>query len=243
MAIPKIIHQLWIGDVPPPTKWLATWKEMNPDWEYVFWDNEKVYSRKWKNQHLIDHYTERAKKTVTFKSARGAIFDGEKAKLFAWHVIADILRYEILHEYGGYMASADSICVKPLTEAAPWLDYDLYTVNTGRIHEERYHALEEDNPNYKLLKSRYHPDNCSPILAASKGNDFLKKVISRLGKIKRLGEAVDTTGNVFMGKMLNKYKPENILINPYYLKDDPRRQECYSRHFSGTTTNSYHLGR
>lgn len=243
MAIPKIIHQLWIGSLQPPLKWMKTWQQQNPDWEYIYWDNENVYGRKWKNQHLIDHYTKIAKNTVTFNSARGKVFTGEKAQLFAWHVIADILRYEILEEYGGYMASADSVCVKPLSEFAPWLEYDLYTVNTGRIHADKYYALTKDNPQYDFLRSRYHPDNCSPILASSKNNPFLQKVIEELGKTKKLGEAVDTTGNVFMGKMLNKYKPENALIAPYYLQDDPKRLNCYSRHYSGTTTNSYAKGR
>jgi len=244
--IPKIIHSLWIGNLPPPTKWIKTWKTMNPDWEHIYWDNEKVFGRKWRNQELIDYYKAKAEEVVQtgqFKSARGIMFEGEKAHLFAWHIIADIVRYEILYEYGGYMAGADTICTKSLTENADWLDYELYTVNTGHLYADKYNKLKITDPRYKLLKNRYHPNNASPILASSKKNVFLKQIIGELKRTKKRGEAVDTTGNVFMGKMLTKYKPKGILIKPYYLKDDPRREDCYSRHFSGTTKCNYAQGR
>ena len=29
--IPKIIHQLWIGTKPPPTKFMDSWKNKNPE--------------------------------------------------------------------------------------------------------------------------------------------------------------------------------------------------------------------
>ena len=43
MSVPKIIHQFWIGDN-PPTKAMDTIKNMNPDIEYMFWDEEKCKS-------------------------------------------------------------------------------------------------------------------------------------------------------------------------------------------------------
>ena len=41
--IPKIIHQIWIGNRQLPLKlqqYQETWKEQNPDWEYKLWTNE-----------------------------------------------------------------------------------------------------------------------------------------------------------------------------------------------------------
>ncbi len=32
--IPKIIHQIWIGPKPAPTKFMDTWRDKNPDFEY-----------------------------------------------------------------------------------------------------------------------------------------------------------------------------------------------------------------
>ena len=241
MSVPKIIHSLWIGPLPPPDKWMKTWRVKNPDWEYVYWDNKKVYSRTWQNQHLVDHYTNLAKQAMSFRSARGITFTGEKATLFAWHVIADILRYEILYEYGGYMPGADTACLKPLTGNVPWLSHDLYTVNTGHMHAHRQATLEQTDPLYTLQMKRYAPENASPILASSKKNPWLKTIITELGKKTELGEAVDTTGNVFMGEMLTKYPPENALIVPYLKNKD--RANTYSQHFSGTTKGSYRRGR
>lgn len=227
---------------------MATWPAMNPDWEYKHWGNEEIFGRKWKNQHLIDHYKSMADEAVdsnTFQSARGATFTGEKAVLFAWHILADIVRYEILYEYGGFMPGADSACVRPLTANADWLDSDLYTVNTGHLFADNLAKLDPKDPRYELLKARYDPDNTSPILACTKGNEWMAKIIEELGKVTELGEAVDTTGNVFMGRMLKKYPAENVKIKLYYPEGDRRREhqsEC-SAHYSGTTKARYHLGR
>ena len=40
--IPKIIHQIWIGNKPRPEKLMDTWKEKNPDFEYKFWNEENL---------------------------------------------------------------------------------------------------------------------------------------------------------------------------------------------------------
>ncbi len=34
--IPKTIHQIWLGDN-RPIKWMDTWKDLNPSWEYKLW--------------------------------------------------------------------------------------------------------------------------------------------------------------------------------------------------------------
>lgn len=105
VTIPKIIHQLWIGDKPAPHKWLNTWKEKHPGWEYKLWTNEDVYGRTWINQKHIDYYTERKE----------------------WHGVADVCTYEILHENGGFMIGADAICLEPIDELF-YNNYDSYSV-------------------------------------------------------------------------------------------------------------------
>ena len=40
--IPKIIHQLWIGDKPRPAGPMHRWKEMNPNFEYFLWDEKMI---------------------------------------------------------------------------------------------------------------------------------------------------------------------------------------------------------
>lgn len=41
MQIPKIIHQVWEGKTTPLPDFLCklgkSWRDKNPDWEYVYW--------------------------------------------------------------------------------------------------------------------------------------------------------------------------------------------------------------
>lgn len=40
-SIPRIIHQIWIGPKPAPTKFMDTWKDKHPDFEYIRWTEKK----------------------------------------------------------------------------------------------------------------------------------------------------------------------------------------------------------
>ena len=93
MSIPKIIHQLWIGEKPAPIKLMNTWKEKNPDFEYIYWNEDEIKKRnfKFKCQDKIDEIEE---------------INGK----------ADIMRWEILYKYGGIFLDADSICIEPMNE-------------------------------------------------------------------------------------------------------------------------------
>ena len=88
-AIPKIIHQLWVGPRPRPQRLLDTWKNAHPDWEYVLWTEENLKDFRFKNQKQIDAMPE-------------------------WNGKADIMRYEILDRFGGVFMDADSECLNPL---------------------------------------------------------------------------------------------------------------------------------
>ena len=92
MSIPKIIHQIWIGDrSKAPTNFMNTWKEKNPDFEYIFWNEEEL-----------------VKRGMNFRCARQINMINEiNGK-------ADIIRWEILYKYGGIAIDADSICIEPL---------------------------------------------------------------------------------------------------------------------------------
>jgi GT2 family glycosyltransferase len=93
MSIPKIIHQLWIGSKPAPTKFMNTWRDKNHDFEYIFWNEEEFTKRnfKFECQEKIDDIEE---------------INGK----------ADIMRWEILREYGGIFLDADSICIEPIDD-------------------------------------------------------------------------------------------------------------------------------
>ena len=89
--IPKIMHQLWIGPKPAPITLMDTWKKLNPDFEYIHWNEAEFIKRNmtFKCQSKIDEIEE---------------INGK----------ADILRWEILYKYGGVFLDADSICIEPV---------------------------------------------------------------------------------------------------------------------------------
>ena len=91
--IPKIIHQLWIGEKPPPTRMMDTWKNMNPEFEYIRWTEELIREKKIK--------WECKKRLYEMDEINGQ---------------ADIMRWEILYRYGGVFIDADSYCIAPIDD-------------------------------------------------------------------------------------------------------------------------------
>ena len=92
--IPKIIHQIWIGDASKaPHKWMNTWKDKNPSYTHIFWNEVEIIKRGvvFSAQHQIDIIPE---------------INGK----------ADIMRWELLLKYGGIYIDADSICIEPLDD-------------------------------------------------------------------------------------------------------------------------------
>lgn len=89
VEIPKIIHQIWIGNKPIPFGLIKTWKDKHPDWKYILWDNEKV-----KNEEFINRDKIEICNNILGKS--------------------DLIRYEILYKYGGIYIDIDVICNKKL---------------------------------------------------------------------------------------------------------------------------------
>lgn len=91
--IPKIIHQIWIGPKEPPTKLMNTWKEKHPTFEYILWNEQEIQRRELR--------------TICHKQIQDiAEINGK----------ADIFRWEILYQYGGYFVDADSFCIEPFDD-------------------------------------------------------------------------------------------------------------------------------
>ena len=90
MPIPKILHQLWIGSKPAPTKFMDTFKDKHPEYEYIRWTESEIERRNMKFEciNAINRMSE---------------INGK----------ADIMRWEILYHYGGIFQDADSVCLEP----------------------------------------------------------------------------------------------------------------------------------
>jgi len=180
MIIPKKLHTIWIGDDKKrPDHLLETWQELHPEWEYKIWNNDDLYGRTWKNQKLIDVYLDE--------------------KRYAG--VADVMRYEILYEEGGFVHPADSKClhnIEPLLSPK----YDAYGV-------------------YENEKVR--PGLVSPLYACTKGNKFAKALVDNLPHIppRAPGRAISkapwqVTGNDYMRRMIKKENYKGLLIWPSY---------------------------
>lgn len=94
--IPRIIHQIWIGDINiPPLSLMDTWKECayKINAEYILWNEEEINKRNMKFECI--------QSIKEIKEINGK---------------ADIMRWEILLKYGGIFIDADSICVDILID-------------------------------------------------------------------------------------------------------------------------------
>merc|ERR1711920_935191 len=56
-AIPKIIHQIWLGGKPIPNafhEWIQSWRKLNPDWQYILWTEETIDQLSMANVRAFD---------------------------------------------------------------------------------------------------------------------------------------------------------------------------------------------
>jgi len=93
--IPLIIHFIWLGSKIPQKiqNLIDSWKNHHPDFTFMVWTDEIVQN------HIFS--SKRAKEVFI------------KAKTFAEK--SDVLRYDILFQYGGVYSDTDVICLKPFT--------------------------------------------------------------------------------------------------------------------------------
>jgi len=100
--IPRVIHQLWIGDQSKrPSNLMDSWRVMHPDWEYISWSEDEILRR-----------------GINFECTR------QIEDIFEINGKADIMRWEILYKMGGVFMDADSICLEKL-------DPDIFLTKNG----------------------------------------------------------------------------------------------------------------
>jgi hypothetical protein len=89
MMIPRLIHQIWLGEGPLPVRferWVEGWRAMNPGWEHVLWTQMSL--PRLGNQSEFE-------------------YAGPDQRV-------DIARYELLHEQGGLVVDLDVEPLRPL---------------------------------------------------------------------------------------------------------------------------------
>lgn len=104
-GIPKIIHQIWVGDQSKrPQFCMDTWKMK--DWKYKLWTEDEIEELQLQNQELYDYFYEKK----------------------IWHGCSDVARIEILNKYGGIYIDADTERLAPIDEL---LKFDRLTGRTA----------------------------------------------------------------------------------------------------------------
>ena len=173
-AIPKRLSHIWIGPKPAPVRWMETWPKAHPDWSYTVFGNETLTGYPFRLRPLINEYAWRG----------------------AWAGVQDLMRYELLFRFGGFMADADAVCLHPVDEL---LDAPrAYTVH-DRLEGDPFRGV-------------------CPILACEPGNAFVGAVIDRLAGLApwELQKPEVSTGNRFLMRMIRQLAPseEQLRIWP-----------------------------
>jgi mannosyltransferase OCH1-like enzyme len=97
LRIPRILHQTWKTAALPPAfqRWQATWLRLHPDWEYRFYTDDDC------RNFMAEHY-----------AAYLPMYDGYDAQIKR----VDMVRYFLLHHYGGVYADMDFEALKPMDD-------------------------------------------------------------------------------------------------------------------------------
>jgi mannosyltransferase OCH1-like enzyme len=211
MNIPNNLFHIWVGPNQAPIKWMNTWVEKHPAWNYKIFSDSDLKNKTFYNQHLIDEYYKRNK------------FNG----------VADLIRYELLYEEGGFIPPADAICLE----------------NTEELFVEEYNIC------YTVYENEIiRPGYVSPIYAACQKNEFLKIIIETLHKLdpEKLSNKVwESTGNLFLKNMIEIHKPKikifpsHYFIPKHFKAKTPRYtgpDKIYADQMWGTTKKRYDEG-
>jgi len=92
--IPKIIHQIWLGPAKRPHRCMDSWKALHPDWEYKLWTDQDL-------DQLRQFGTKFAMEPMYYRSNN-------------YQMMSDVLRLEILYNFGGWFIDADAFALRPL---------------------------------------------------------------------------------------------------------------------------------
>lgn len=186
--VPRRIGHIWIGPHPAPSDWMQTWRDAHPDWSYRVYDNDYLCNRRFRNQAQINAYFRRGK----------------------YAGVSDLMRYEILHDEGGFLPEADSVCLHPVD--------DLFT-------EDRAYSV------FEFPKGR--TGMMSPFLASQPGNRVIASIIDTLSTVApdEMKMPWTTTGNGFLRRFFAAHpdlRAEITVFPSHYFIPEHYKGEVYS---------------
>lgn len=158
--IPNIIHQIWLGSKEPPllfNRCQKSWIKYHPDWEYKLWTDKDVKMLKMINQQYYDEETNYGAKS-------------------------DILRLEILNQFGGIYVDVDFECLKPFDSIHHLCDFYIgffqanYLRSTARMNNALI-AAQPGHPLIKVLIDEIANSRTERSILERTGPDFVTKVL------------------------------------------------------------------
>jgi len=176
--IPKIIHNIWIqgyNELPEKNKKnQIEIKKLNPDWDFIIWDNTMILQLLEKYPKLLNLYKNPDKLTGIIHS---------------YATQSDIARYIILKEFGGLYYDLDFECVSSLDELFKNKDGKIDDINTVYIASSKIELLD-----YIWPFNFYKPKYCSCFMAFQKNHPVWEKVIQKIENTTSkyvIGQAID----------------------------------------------------
>ncbi|NGX37563.1 MAG: hypothetical protein K1000chlam2_00719 [Chlamydiae bacterium] len=185
--IPKIIHQIYLeGSVPEPLRKIqATWKEKHPKWEYHLWTEEEIQILYLQNRPLYE-MTKNAKQK------------------------SEILRYEILYQFGGVFVENTLECLKSLDIFND--NCDFYAGITDQIRSPRISSkLIGTIPNHRLMRKCIQELRANP---PTFGSTLLTRCFFHTVKKSNPETNVALPASFFYPKLLNSIQ-ENTYVLPH----------------------------
>ncbi len=172
--IPKIIHQIWLGNPLPELYkiWMKTWANLK-GWEYKLWTDAEAEKFEFTHPDL-------------YKNAKNY---GERA---------NILRYEVLHRYGGLYVDVDMECI------------DIEFFDYAHSHFDLYVGIEPLDHGFLI---------CNAVVGAIPNHPLLTKMIKDMPSYHEMivkdknYKKVNFFGPTYISKKLMEYGVRNKTVD------------------------------
>ncbi len=179
-SIPAILHQTWRTET-PPDRWahtVAATRAMHADWRYIMWSNERADS------HVEQHHPEL---WPAFRNFERGIMR------------ADVIRYVVLHDFGGLYCDLDYEFLRPYEFAGASLvlgmEFDVH-------HGDSFDQVS----NFVMASAPQHPF----------WRDVLDDLIQRPPQTDNYHDVIKSTGPGLLTRVFfaNRHRYRGVRVEP-----------------------------
>ena len=169
--IPRIIHHTWDSTAVPRTflPWMSSWTRHHPHWQHWFWTPEDIrclFRRRYARlAYLYESYPTQLQR-------------------------ADVMRYFILHAFGGVYVDLDVESLRPL---------DPLLANRSCV------LSEEPDEHVYLLHKQEKPNVINTIMACRPGHPLFKELLRNVSSYTGNKDPMVTTGPFYMDSVVTAY--------------------------------------